>query len=81
MSAFQIGDRVLVSAEADDVYYGGEVVEGRVTNLDVASEDFQQYTDEERVGVEAIPTDADGTSGPLFQWVRPQDLQTIEEGN
>lgn len=72
-TTFEIGDRVLVSAEADDVYFGGEV-EGVV----VDGEASEEYLAEKRVNVRARDLDY---GGMLTQYVRPEDLTLITNDN
>lgn len=72
-TTFEIGDRVLVSADADDVYFGGEV-EGVVV-IGVPSE---EYLAENRVNVRARDLDYGGL---LTQYVRPEDLTLITSDN
>jgi len=71
---YKVGDKVRVSAEADDVHFGGEIV-GVVTDLDVAAVGFQQYTDEQRILVNGPDLEVGGN---LDQWVRPADLELVE---
>jgi len=68
---FQIDDRVLVSADADDVWFDGV---GDVEGVVVASDHAPQasYVAEGRVNVR----EADGR---LTQYVRPEDLTLIED--
>lgn len=74
MSDFQPGDIVLVSADADDVYFDAEVV-GRVIPDIVAKQ--ERYVIEGRVLVEA--KDSYGTL--LSQYVRPEDLTLLDRVN
>lgn len=73
---FPVGARVLVSADADDVWFGGEV-EGVVIEDDEPIQD--SYVGENRVLVRA---QAEAWGGMLTQYVRPEDLTLItnEEG-
>lgn len=72
------GDRVKVAADADDVYFGGEVV-GRVVEPYDEPIYFrtQRYRDEARVLVEA--PDLENNGEPLDQYVRPEDLTRVFE--
>lgn len=66
----KVGDRVRVAAEAEDVYFGGEV-EGVV----VPDDGGPSYPEgEHRVLVEAWSPAWDGR---LQQWVKPKDLALI----
>lgn len=71
---FKIGDRVRVAADADDVYFGGEV-EGIVAP-DPYPELPVYPEGERRVLVEAYVAHFDL---PLTQWVRPEDLTLIND--
>ena len=74
MSAFNVGDRVLVAADADDCYFGREV-EGTVVEAD----DFERENeyDDNRVLVSA-PSPFGDMFGELHQWVRVSDLTALE---
>lgn len=74
-TTFEIGARVLVSADADDVYFGGEV-EGVVVETDLHD---GVYDAERRVNVKAPCLDYGGDL--LTQYVRPEDLTLITSNN
>lgn len=68
-TTFPVGARVLVAADADDVWFDGdEAVEGVVVPADHAPQ--ASYVAEGRVNV----LEYDGT---LTQYVRPEDLTLI----
>lgn len=71
MSDFKPGDIVLVSADADDVYFGAEVV-GRVLDTEEAVQ--ASYAEEGRVLVEA----RSDRGLIMTQYVRPQDLTILD---
>ena len=72
-TTFEVGDRVLVSADADDVWFDGdEAVEGVVVPGDHTPQ--ASYVAEGRVNVREY----DGT---LTQYVRPEDLTLITSDN
>lgn len=71
MSDFKPGDIVLVSADADDVYFEAEVV-GRVVPDEAWKQDV--YVQEERVLVEAKTP----YGSSLRQYVRPEDLTILD---
>lgn len=69
---FPVGSRVRVSADADDVYFGGEI-EGVVIEMGFAVQDT--YMEEERVHVKSLG----GAMPGLKQYVRPHDLTLITD--
>lgn len=74
-TTFEVGARVLVAADADDVYFGGEV-EGVVVEND--HEPQESYVLERRVNVAAPDLNYGGI---LTQHVRPEDLTLITSDN
>jgi len=74
-TTFEVGDRVRVAADAEDVWFGGEV-EGVVIENDLID---PRYDQERRVNVVAPCLDYDGE--PLAQYVRPEDLTLITSDN
>lgn len=77
-TTYKVGDRVRVSAEADDVYFGGEV-EGVVVENDPPEYMGEAYVAEGRVNVQA--PDLDWNGALLTQYVRPEDLTLITDEN
>lgn len=71
MTAFKIGDRVRVAADAAEVNFGDGAVIGTVTEADSLKSNFKQYIDQNRVQVLADDVEYD-------QWVRPGDLTLVE---
>ena len=75
VATFPVGARVLVAADADDVWFGGEV-EGTVVEADHAPQ--ASYVEERRVNVLAPDVQF---GGKLTQYVRPEDLTLITSDN
>jgi hypothetical protein len=76
VATFPVGARVLVAADADDVWFGGEV-EGTVVEAD-AVRPQTSYVEERRVNVLAPDVQF---GGMLTQYVRPEDLTLITSDN
>lgn len=70
---FKVGDRVLVSGDADDVYFSfdGEEVVGVVVPSDAGPVE-ERYVNERRINVRE-------EDGWLTQYVRPEDLTLIND--
>lgn len=72
-TTFPVGSRVIVSAEAHDVWFGG-MVAGTVVPSEEAMD--SGYAEEGRVNVLAPDLD---TGGMLTQYVRPEDLTLVTD--
>lgn len=71
-TTFPVGSRVIVSAEAHDVWFGG-MVAGTVVPSEEAMD--SGYAEEGRVNVRA----RDETGMMLTQYVRPEDLTLVTD--
>lgn len=76
MTEFPVGARVIVSADAADVWFGGEV-EGTVIESEDPDTIQDSYRTERRVRVEA--PDLDWGGHMLTQYVRPEDLTLVTD--